>query len=548
MNTGRTVRTAASAVPAIVIALAFAAQTFAQYTNQYITAVVQQQVRTRIVNDLRGSGHEVAFDNNAVVLDTNNRDQRRVAGSGRHRFNNQAWRVFNYEGTFNMRSGFVTGVDYQFSNDYDNGGPGDSRADMTWSGNVDDRVTISIRGGTAFSKGRTPPRPDPTGVRYNFRNPLPSRPVQVSVRKIEGRGSVEIVQQPNAINAWTALVVISDPRGGADRYTLEFDWERGGGRPPIELPGPGNGRINWSGEVDGIADLIIQRDRVDVRNISGSPVRDDAFNVRDELPRRDVTVRANRRDGRGDVNVIQQPTNRNNYTAIVRINDPRAGSDRYFIEVNWGDETPPIGTPGFGNGKINWRGRVDDTVDITVRQNRVTARAISGAPLRDDDSNVREALPRRGVEVSVNRRDGRGEVNVIQQPSNLNDYTAVIRIRDGRAGNDFYSVEIDWDNFDGRPEGSKMTWRGRVDATGRISVNGRNARVTTISGQTVTVDKVSFSEALPRRGVRVNLTKREGRGDVRIVQQPNLFNGFTAIIEISDPRAGSDVYEFDLDW
>ena len=39
--------------------------------------------------------------------------------------------------------------------------------------------------------------------------------------------------------------------------------------------------------------------------------------------------------GRGKITVQQQPTARNNYTAIVRIEDSKGGADRYRFNLAW---------------------------------------------------------------------------------------------------------------------------------------------------------------------------------------------------------------------
>jgi hypothetical protein len=69
----------------------------------------------------------------------------------------------------------------------------------------------------------------------------------------------------------------------------------------------------------------------------------------------------------------------------------------------------------------------------------------SGAQLRDARSEMTGAgLPRRAVEVRLDRADGRGEVAVVQQPDARNDYTAVIRVVDPRGGASMYGVVARW--------------------------------------------------------------------------------------------------------
>jgi len=96
------------------------------------------------------------------------------------------------------------------------------------------------------------------------------------------------------------------------------------------------GSLNWSGTVDDTATIAIRgRDiRVD-SNFKG--VRDERRNMDGVLPRRDLRVDLRNTRGRGDVQIIQQPNERNHFTAIVRIKDYQAGADRYRFRLVWRD-------------------------------------------------------------------------------------------------------------------------------------------------------------------------------------------------------------------
>jgi hypothetical protein len=59
---------------------------------------------------------------------------------------------------------------------------------------------------------------------YDLPNPMPRRPVTVSLRKLRGRGTVEISQQPDASNNYTVEVYVEDPRQGDDIYEFELTW------------------------------------------------------------------------------------------------------------------------------------------------------------------------------------------------------------------------------------------------------------------------------------------------------------------------------------
>lgn len=91
-----------------------------------------------------------------------------------------------------------------------------------WKGMVDDRVQLVIQHDKIET--RTPSgKVFPDGV-YSFTTPLPESAVTVSVTKVKGRGSAQVVQQPTAENDFTAIVEIKDEKGGAKEYQLEISW------------------------------------------------------------------------------------------------------------------------------------------------------------------------------------------------------------------------------------------------------------------------------------------------------------------------------------
>ena len=99
------------------------------------------------------------------------------------------------------------------------------------------------------------------------------------------------------------------------------------------------------------------------------------------------------------------------------------------------------------------------------------------------------------------------------------------------------------------PSGSgRMTWRGTVDDDVRILIRGGTAQVETIGGSPYYDAVTNFTASLPMRRTNVTLTKRRGRGQMFIEQQPTRQNNFTAVIRIRDPRGGASEYEFDVSW
>ena len=96
--------------------------------------------------------------------------------------------------------------------------------------------------------------------------------------------------------------------------------------------------------------------------------------------------------------------------------------------------------------------------------------------------------------------------------------------------------------------GGRMTWRGRVDDDIRLRIRGGQAEVETIGATPYYDGQPNFSSSLPFRRVNVTLTKKRGRGEVFIEQQPSRENNFVVIVRIKDSRGGASDYEFELTW
>jgi hypothetical protein len=96
---------------------------------------------------------------------------------------------------------------------------------------------------------------------------------------------------------------------------------------------------------------------------------------------------------------------------------------------------------------FTWTGRVDREVLIVVRGREVRTRGFDAdLPNR---ARVNAALPRTRGTVLARLNDGRGDVDVIEQPSPRNGYQAVLRVRDPRGGADSYRITVYWDDRDG---------------------------------------------------------------------------------------------------
>jgi len=260
---------------------------------------------------------------------------------------------------------------------------------------------------------------------------------------------------------------------------------------------------------------------------------------------------------------------------------------------------------------FEWTGRVDREVQLVMRQGSLQPRADRREQFAGSVSRVLGALPREDALVSVRTERGRGAVDILEQPTSANNYTAVIRIRDEAAGAADYRVSVSWrssragfagrgpgggperaaaapgdrgrhlgqtagDNGRGNDErGAKdergarddrrggegernaplanrgrgtLHWSGAVDDQVEILIQGRDIRYTGVRGQGTRNVRTSLTGELPRREVQVVVSKREGRGQVTVVRQPNAGNGYSAIVRVRDASAGMGRYDFDVSW
>lgn len=105
--------------------------------------------------------------------------------------------------------------------------------------------------------------------------------------------------------------------------------------PFPDSPSRSSGRMVWRGTVDDDVRIMIRGGSAQVETIGGSPYYDGVTNFTASLPPRRVNVRLQKNRGRGEVFIEQQPSRENDYTAVVRIRDPRGGASDYEFELSW---------------------------------------------------------------------------------------------------------------------------------------------------------------------------------------------------------------------
>lgn len=369
------------------------------------------------------------------------------------------------------------------------------------------------------------------------------------------------------------------------------------------------GVLRWRGVVEHDATIRFRGDGV--QRLGGDEA-DDRVTVTDALPSSEVLVYVRPLRGHVLVSVDEQPTRDNRYTATVEILSDRREAEPVEIEVLWIRERPGRsdsswggGGGGYGHGsgydrggaaggtwrhddhdgdhhheydeatnhdhdplddsrlgrsgrpvdRLTWTGVVDGSDYIDLKGGTVTVRHVKNLPIQRMKYDVSSPLPAQPVEMEVIKRDGRGKVRLVNEPSAGNDWTATVLVDDtDGGGSDTYAFDLRWERpknlrvgSEGKPQDT-LTWSGFVDGRDVILVKGNETRLEHQAGNPVRGEKSSFTGPLPSRSIVANVRKLEGRGTVRIEQQPAAGNDFTLRLLIDDPKGSADFYRVELSW
>jgi hypothetical protein len=160
--------------------------------------------------------------------------------------------------------------------------------------------------------------------------------------------------------------------------------------------GGGDGKCTFEVVVDGAAEVQIRGDQGSLRTISGAPARWVRLDCNQALPPNPSDFRFQGIDGRGRQQLVRDPRN-NRGTAVVRIDDPKGGSEGYTGDIMWrggngGNWGPgPVGSggrppwrPGPGGG---WTGQNGGTFNFRGDGNGFFVQR-NGPNMRVRDVNV----------------------------------------------------------------------------------------------------------------------------------------------------------------
>lgn len=318
-----------------------------------------------------------------------------------------------------------------------------SNPQFVWQGEVDGTVVLHLkheRAGVQVQAGGPVQNPQ-----FRFNDPLPQSRQDARLEVLEGRGYVHIVDQPRLENGYTLSVAIEDRQPGSARYSIALFWDpsdralEGGSRNKQD-------RVTWTGRVDEETEVSCHA-RSCVSSVArGAPVAGEHYKFSRPLPARDLDVRLEDADGRGEIRLVEQPRERNHYTAKISIRDPQGGSGEYSFTLVWNREAraqTPAAEPA-GRGLI-WSGAVAGRVQVTVEGGGVFSEAVSGQPVRGEHSDLLRPLPARSdLAPVIQKLRGRGRAAILERPSEQNHYRLVFEVDDPGPGADTYEIEIDW--------------------------------------------------------------------------------------------------------
>lgn len=117
----------------------------------------------------------------------------------------------------------------------------------------------------------------------------------------------------------------------------------------------GKGQCDIRLQVDSEVQVSVRGDSINVRTISGQEPRDDGSECNYPLPDRDLRdFNFEVKDSRNDIGLVEPPSPRNGFTAIVRIRDTSGGFGRYHFRLSW------LAAGGPGSGGFTGGGRPPD--------------------------------------------------------------------------------------------------------------------------------------------------------------------------------------------
>ena len=96
-------------------------------------------------------------------------------------------------------------------------------------------------------------------------------------------------------------------------------------------------------------------------------------------------------------------------------------------------------------GRCEIRVWVDNRAEVRMRGDTIFVRTMEGSKGRDEGSSCSQPIPYNGVRgFQIRQTAGRNKVALAEEPSRVNNYTAMIAIDDPQGGGDNYAFDVTW--------------------------------------------------------------------------------------------------------
>jgi len=323
-----------------------------------------------------------------------------------------------------------------------------------WEGDVDQTASLFIRGDQLrvnTSRGGAVEH-----QRWRFFAPLADSHRDVRLEARAGRGSVRITQQPTLADNYTATVQIDDPQDGRGHYSLALYWEadadqtrrwhQRGWQGDSNLPKykEETGKLTWHGHVEGDATIECSASSCRSETHGGMPVSHERAHFTRPLPKSEVAVSLDSENP--DIRILEQPRRSNGYTTRVGISEECGGNTNCSFTLSWRepDSSEALERREATRGLV-WSARVSGTVRVMVRDSSTISEVLSGGPTAKELALFDRPLPHEpGLSPVIRKLQGRGDVAIVETPSEKNSYTLLFEVRDPGPGADDYAVELDW--------------------------------------------------------------------------------------------------------
>jgi hypothetical protein len=183
--------------------------------------------------------------------------------------------------------------------------------------------------------------------------------------------------------------------------------------------------------VDGVAEVEVRGDTVNIRTLAGQPAQFRRFQCNTIMPADPVNFRFSGVDGRGRQELVREP--RGGSPAVIRIEDPQGGADGYTFDLEWSYGPPPVRE---SDRRYDDRGDRDRPRRMTVERAVKICQDAVADQARDRFRDARIEFRKTAIDDNPGRNDwvvgaievrGRGPSDLYRFSCSVNFETGVVR-------------------------------------------------------------------------------------------------------------------------